>query len=135
MRLFSCPLAPLMDQKPLASLEKTGKRLRQRQLHPFNCRFVIRFLGCFGPEVQMVAASAALEAPKFLAAEVGRKRLVFSLFRGIMERAFSSNLLPRALGGNEAQQLENFRHGELVSQFAKVNRRHGSPQRTEKRNP
>ena len=82
--------------------------------------FTNRFLADLDPEVQMVARSLALETPEHVAAKMRREGAVLSSLGWFMERTGTAYLVAASFADDEAEQLQDFGHGDVGAQLAKV---------------
>ncbi|MFO0970233.1 MAG: hypothetical protein U0793_32185, partial [Gemmataceae bacterium] len=93
-----------------------------------------RLLGRFRPKVELVSGGSALEAAQGMLDEIGGKHAVAAFFA--MQGARSPNLASGGSGSLKTEWPKDIRHGNRLSNFAKVDGRHALLlTRTEKRNP
>src|ERR1700678_281320 len=88
--------------------------------------FTNRFLAGLDPEVQMVACSLALEAPEHVAAKIRREGAVFSSLGWFMEGTGTAHLVAPSFADDEAEQLQDFGHGDVGAQLSKVDAWHNN---------
>lgn len=72
----------------------------------------VRFRDC-GPKVELVSRRTALETAKRISCQMNRKNTTFGESRTV-ERARSTPLVAVSLRGDEADQVENVPHGNLL---------------------
>lgn len=98
-----------------------------------HSRLIDGLIACFGPEVELISRSGALEALEGIAAEMRREGAVFPCISGSVEGTGATDLVTSPGHDDKPREFQHFGHRNVRSKLPKVDPWHAGVQPEQRR--